>query len=1013
MAVGRKSKAGTGTEGTESTEGRAGNEGKSGLHAQPDGSVRWTKGMRESLARFNDRACGHCGGLLSTERSLADSLDFYRRHRASFYPPRAARLRMLEMHGAAAAELFFEPSPHKEAVTDLLAIHDAAVVRFFVTQVKQIDCKTALAKQAARWPLFVLRELLSANPARHQAGAALVLELLAAHPDWQAPLEAACDDSQRKTLARLQEDSADGVTDAAPEAWPALLRRPPWKNRQALPVVPTLALQPLPATAALHWAGLPPPQYQQATGDASDDWLAQEVRALRARSDEQVKNFARNEPKAPEAVRDAQGDGARVRKALWMLGVRPERIDDIADGANGADMQPDDFGDPPGTAWSTADYIWQLPAPLAMAVFTQGPALLHALSDASRIRPVLHHFGTAALPALPHYLKHGARAMFELASAIEWDPLAGWIARGFHTNRWVRREAAAWLARYPDTAARGLIPAALGEPGPAHEAAQAALRWLHAEGNTDAVRRQAEAYGSEAAAAVATLLAIAPEELLPDELPALPKTLPLAALPRLLLKNSGHALPQACVPDVLMAMMLGKPDAPYPGLPALLDALAPDSLARFGRALLAWWIGNGRPSKERWMFALQGRLGDDETARQLYGLLRQWRAALDRVRAYDAMAMLGDIGSDAALMHLAELARQTRYDDLRTRADRMLGEVAEQRGLSLDQLADRTVPDLGLDARARLTLDFGPRTFEVRMDDHFQPMVHDARGKALKTLPKPGANDEPGKAAAATTQLKELRKLAKTVATTQLRRLEAAMCAQRRWSADEFMPFFANHPVLRVFSRPLVWGLFDASNRLEGTFRVSAEGELSDLQDDPVKLPKAARIGLPHPLELAAQDPALAAAWSAVLADYEIMQPFEQLTRQTFALDPVLRTRRELPQWAGRQVSNAALMGLESRGWLREVGEGGMVDSFNKALPGGRRLCVQLEEGWFVQDVPDGKALQTVRAVALDGTDSARATQATQATQAIQANRGTLGDLPPIAFSEIERDLQRVIREAA
>ena len=150
-----------------------------GQEARPDGTVRWSKSMREALAQFNDRPCGHCGGLLSDERSLADSLDFFRRHRSSFYPPRAARLRMLEMHGAGAAELFFEPSPHKEEVADLLAIQDEAVVRFFVAQVKQIDCKNALIKQAARWPLFVLRELLSANPARHQAGAALILELLA------------------------------------------------------------------------------------------------------------------------------------------------------------------------------------------------------------------------------------------------------------------------------------------------------------------------------------------------------------------------------------------------------------------------------------------------------------------------------------------------------------------------------------------------------------------------------------------------------------------------------------------------------------------------------------------------------------------------------------------------------------------------------------------------------------------------------------------------------------------
>ena len=960
-----------------------------GWQARPDGTVRWSKSMREALAQFNDRPCGHCGGLLSDERSLADSLDFFRRHRSSFYPPRAARLRMLEMHGAGAAELFFEPSPHKEEVADLLAIQDEAVVRFFVAQVKQIDCKNALVKQAARWPLFVLRELLSANPARHQAGAALILELLAANPDWQAPLEAACDESQRDTLARLQEDGSGGVAEAPPAAWPALLKRPPWKNRQALPVIPVLALQPLPPAASLHWENLQPPQYLQATGDVSG-WLAREVRVSRERADEWAGEFTRHQPDAPAHVRE----GGNAHKALWMLGLRPELIDDVL--VNGRAVGPDDFGPLPDARWGAAEYLWLLPQPLAVAVFTHGPAPTHYMDDVSRVRPILHAFGAAALPGLQRVLKQGSRAMFELAAVIEWDPLAGWIAKGFHTNRWVRQEAGEWLARYPDAAARGLVPIALGEPGAAHEAAQAALRWLHGAGHADAVRDQAAAYGPEAADAVAQLLAIAPEDLLPDSLPVLPKTLPLAALPRLILRQGGQALPQAAVPDVLMAMMLGKPDMPYPGLAGLLEALTPDSLARFGRALLAWWIGNGRPARERWMFALQGRLGDGETARQLYGLLRQWRAALDRVRAYDAMAMLGEIGSDAALMHLAELSRQTRHDDLRTRADRMLGEVAEQRGLSLDQLADRTVPDLGLDSRARLTLDFGPRSFEIRMDHDFEPVVHNRAGKMLKTLPKPGANDDAGKAAAAANQLKDLRKLAKAVAAAQLRRLEAAMCARRRWAPAEFLPFFANHPVLRVFSRSLVWGMFDASNRLAGTFRVGAEGELTDLHGAPVMLADNARIGIPHPLEIAELDPALAAAWAGVLAGHGIAQPFEQLARQTFARDESLRARRDIPHWAGRQVSNGALLGLEQRGWMREVGEGGMVGSFGKPVPGGRRIRLRLAVGWFVQDSPDGAELQTVQSVALDGADGSM-----------------LGDLSPVDFSEVERDLQRAVRPAA
>ena len=43
-------------------------------------------------------------------------------------------------------------------------------------------------------------------------------------------------------------------------------------------------------------------------------------------------------------------------------------------------------------------------------------------------------------------------------------------------------------------------------------------------------------------------------------------------------------------------------------------------------------------------------------------------------------------------------------------------EVAEQRDLTPEELADRLVPDLGLDADGSLTLDFGPRAFRVGFD---------------------------------------------------------------------------------------------------------------------------------------------------------------------------------------------------------------------------------------------------------------------------------------------------------
>lgn len=280
------------------------------------------------------------------------------------------------------------------------------------------------------------------------------------------------------------------------------------------------------------------------------------------------------------------------------------------------------------------------------------------------------------------------------------------------------------------------------------------------------------------------------------------------------------------------------------------------------------------------------------------------------------------------------------------------------------------------------------------MDDRLQPLLRDGAGKPLKALPKPNAADDAALAAAATEQLKELRKLAKTVAATQLRRLETAMCEQRRWTHGEFMAFLVRHPVMRVFVRQLAWGLFHEGGELAASFRVSAEGELVDAHDDPFALPddEGARVGIAHPLELAARDPALATAWASVLADYEIVQPFEQLARAHSTLDPALRTQRTLPQWTGRTVTNAGLLGLEARGWQREVGDGGMIYRFGKPVGEGLAIWLQVEEGWYVQGAADPKAQQTVAGVALEG-----------------AEGRCLGDVAPIAWSEVERDLQRAV----
>jgi hypothetical protein len=59
--------------------------------------------------------------------------------------------------------------------------------------------------------------------------------------------------------------------------------------------------------------------------------------------------------------------------------------------------------------------------------------------------------------------------------------------------------------------------------------------------------------------------------------------------------------------------------------------------------------------------------------------------------------VLAAIGSDVALMHLNGIAQKVKFKGLQEKARAKIDQLAQARGLSAEELADRLVPDLGLD----------------------------------------------------------------------------------------------------------------------------------------------------------------------------------------------------------------------------------------------------------------------------------------------------------------------------
>ncbi len=432
----------------------------------------------------------------------------------------------------------------------------------------------------------------------------------------------------------------------------------------------------------------------------------------------------------------------------------------------------------------------------------------------------------------------------------------------------------------------------------------------------------------------------------PAKIPPLPLFYqpPLWTRPKL--KNSSKVLPDNALLHLGEMLRFPQEEALYPGLLQVKDACTADSLAEFAWDLFTAWLTAGAPSKESWAFTALGVLGNDDTARKLTPLIRAWPGESQHKRATVGLDILAAIGSDIALMQLNGIAQKLKFKALQERAKEKIADIAESRELTVAELEDRLAPDLGLDDNGSLLLDFGSRQFTVSFDETLKPFVRDVSGSRLKDLPKPNKSDDESQANDAVNRYKLLKKDARTVAAQQVARLESAMCLRRRWSPENFQLFLVEHPLVRHLTRRLIWGVYSAENQLLACFRVAEDNSYSTADDDLFTLPEGdISVGIPHVLEISPTD---AAAFGQLFADYELLPPFRQLDRNSYALTETERNASELTRWAGRKCPSGRVMGLANKGWIKgEPQDGGWIGWMIKPL-GRWSLIMEIDEGFAV-----------------------------------------------------------------
>lgn len=475
-----------------------------------------------------------------------------------------------------------------------------------------------------------------------------------------------------------------------------------------------------------------------------------------------------------------------------------------------------------------------------------------------------------------------------------------------------RAQASRWLLTDPEQSALGLIPVALAPAQSPPEVKRrraylAALRLLDIRGYQPAILSAAAAYSPEVVVATQALLDFDPLYDVPAKAPKLPDWWDAGAFASPCLLD-GRSFPATAV-DALGEMLAFSPlDIPYPGIAQVRAACDAQSLDHFVQSVAGAWVNAGASTMQRWAFFSLALLGSDDTARWIAGQIDRWVADKSRPRVQDGLDALAALGTDRALMWLGRLAYRGRQPYVKEDARKKLAEVAEARGLTMDELEDRSAPDLGLHEDGSLILDFGPRQFRIQLDESLRPQVLDMEGHVLSALPRVNKQDDAEKAKEAWEHYKALKEEVEKTASHQLARFERSMVEQRRWSTQDFLSILVPHPLLFSIVRRLVWGVYQDQNLLH-TFRVAEDRSLADASDSPFELPEDAEIGLVHPMQL---DENAQRAWSGLLADYALLQPFEQLSRMVYHLNPGESINSRC---AGMVTISPLLYGLLAQGW--------------------------------------------------------------------------------------------------
>ncbi|WP_405055868.1 DUF4132 domain-containing protein [Kribbella sp. NBC_01505] len=350
------------------------------------------------------------------------------------------------------------------------------------------------------------------------------------------------------------------------------------------------------------------------------------------------------------------------------------------------------------------------------------------------------------------------------------------------------------------------------------------------------------------------------------------------------------------------------------------------------------------------------------------------------------VVMLAWTEHPSATQVMLAVASRFRTKGIQEEAVQQAAALAERKGWTLDELADRTVPYAGFDEDGRLELSFGSRAFVAELQTDLTVGLTDPEGKRIKALPAPRQSDDEAEVQSAKKAFSAAKRELKTIVQAQTNRLYEALCTGRTWTAADWQLYLNEHPILRRLVQRLAW-LADGTT----VFRPLDDGSLTDADDNPVKLAPDSVITLAHDTLLPDD---VVSSWQQHFADYEVVPLFVQFGRGRFKLPAEQAGDKALRDFEGHLVEAFALRGRATKlGYTRgETGDGAWFYSYEKRL---LSLGLTVELNFTGNTLPEENNTVALTELAIRST--------TNRSAALR-----LADVPPVLLAEAYNDLRHL-----